>query len=130
MAGKTIGEFVSLGIILIIVGLSLVRFDLGPELGPLSTGEQGKVEVVSWNWKQSRNGQILAVFGNVENKTRTNFEEVVLELRVEDKIGLVLARHTIHVGKLGAEEKRPFREDILRSGKEEMGYLEVKSLRK
>ena len=128
MSGKNIRELVSLGVILIILAIGLAGFELGSESDPPSS-EKDQVEITSWNWKKSVNGRILAVFGSVKNKSRVTFEDVVLELRVEDETKAVLVRHKIRVGKLSGEEERPFRKDILRTGKEAMGFLEVKSLR-
>jgi hypothetical protein len=128
VSGKNIGELVSLGVSLIILAIGLAGFELGSESDSSPTGKD-QVEVTSWNWKKSVNGRILAVFGSVKNKSRVTFEDVVLELRVEDETKTVLVRHTIRVGKLNGEEERPFRKDILRTGKEAMGFLEVKSLR-
>jgi hypothetical protein len=128
MAEKGIGEWVSLGVFSVLILLGWSQFDLGPEPGPPAGPSQ--VEVTSWNWKGSRNGRILAVFGTVVNKSTQAFSDVVLELRVEDEEKSVLARHQIKVGNLKANAKKAFREDIPRSGKESMGYIEVKSLKK
>ena len=128
MSGKNIRELVSLGVILIILAIGLAGFKLGSQ-SDSSSSEKDQVEITSWNCKKSVNGRILAVFGSVKNKSRVTFEDVVLELRVEDETKAVLVRHKIRVGKLIGEEERPFRKDILRTGKEAMGFLEVKSLR-
>jgi len=128
MAEKGVGEWVSLGVFSILIVMAWSQFDLGHESGPPAGPSQ--VEVSSWNWKGSRNGQILAVFGSVVNKSNQAFSDVVLELRVEDEGKNVLGRHQINVGNLKANATKPFREDIPRSGKESMGYIEVKSLKK
>ena len=128
MGRKNIGELVSLGVVLAILTIGLVGFEIGSE-SDSSSSERDQVEITSWNWKKSIDGRILAVFGSVKNKSRVTFEDVVLELRVEDETKAVLVRHKIRVGKLGGEEERPFRKDILRTGKEATGFLEVKSLR-
>ena len=128
MAEKGVGEWVSLGVFSILIVMAWSQFDLGHESGPPAGPNQ--VEVSSWNWKGSRNGRILAVFGSVVNKSNQAFSDVVLELRVEDEGKNVLGRHQINVGNLKANATKPFREDIPRSGKESMGYIEVKSLKK
>lgn len=121
-------ELVSLGVILIILALGLATFELSSE-SDSSSGEKDQVEITSWNWKKSIDGRILAVFGSIKNKSQVTFKDVVLELRVEDETKAVIVRHSIRIGKLSGEEERPFRKDILRTGKEAMGFLEVKSLR-
>jgi hypothetical protein len=128
MAEKGVGEWVSLGVFSIVIIMAWSQFDLGPESGPPTGASQ--VEVSSWNWKGSRNGRILAVFGSVVNKSTQEFSDVVLELRIEDEDKNVLARHQINVGNLKANTNKHFREDIPKSGKESMGYIEVKALKK
>ena len=83
------------------------------------------VRVESWNWKRDRSGSILAVYGILANQSGRDLTGVILRLRTEDDAKNTLSTHTIIVPRLPARSKRPFREDIPRTGKESMGYLDV-----
>ncbi len=126
MVGKKAGEWIALGACAAILGSGWYGFELGPE--PSQPGEAKLVEIVSWNWKRDRAGRILAVFGTVRNNTPEPYTNVVLELKTEDEAETVLARHAIQIGPIDANADKPFREDIPRTGRERMGYLEIKSL--
>ena len=83
------------------------------------------VEIVSWNWKKDRTGNIFAVYGQVRNLTGKTIEQVVLELRTVDGEEQVIARHPIAVADLLPGQEKPFRKDLPRTSEETMGYLEV-----
>ena len=120
------GQWSALAVCLIVLGLGVSGFELGPE--PTSQAGREKIEVVNWNWKQSVNGRILAIFGSVRNPTSKPFDQVILELRTEDDQKKVLARHAINVGRVDAKTEKAFREDVPRTGQEAMGFVEVRSL--
>ncbi|MBS09992.1 MAG: hypothetical protein CME19_00120 [Gemmatimonadetes bacterium] len=126
MSSKMIGEWVSVAACVLIVGIAWGSLDLGPEPGPPNT--DNLIEILNWNWKRDRSGNVLAVFGTVRNNTPETYGRVTLELRTEDEDKTVLARHAIEVGGVLAGAEKPFREDIPRTGSEAMGFLEVKRL--
>ena len=73
---------------------------------------------------------MLAVYGSVRNLTDHDLTSIVLELRTESE-GKPLGFHTIRIRNVPAQGSKAFREDIIRTGrtgKEEMGYLEVKKV--
>lgn len=83
------------------------------------------VRVESWNWKRDRTGSIFAVYGTLENRSGRDLAVVTLQLRTEDDAKNTLSTHTIVVSRIPARTTRPFREDVPRSGKEAMGFLDV-----
>ncbi len=94
----------------------------GPEEGPHGLVVENvltdSVKVESWNWKRDRSGSIFAVYGTLENRSGRDLAVVTLQLRTEDDAKNTLSTHTISVSRLPARSKRPFREDIPRTGKE------------
>ena len=86
------------------------------------------VEIVSWEWKSDRSGTLFVVYGQVQNLGDRHIKQAVLELRVQDEDDRTLSRHSIVVKEVPAGGKKPFREDIPRTGKESMGFLEVREV--
>ncbi len=95
--------------------------------GPAKDDSDERIQIVSWNWKKDRTGKVLAIYGSVRNLTDRDFQSVTLELRTEAD-GKPIGHHTIRVKNLPAGADKPFREDVVRTGKEEMGFLTVKSV--
>ena len=86
------------------------------------------VKVVSWNWKPDRTGQIFAVYGQVQNLSGRNLKQVVLQFRTQDENEQTIARHPIIVNNFSPGQKKPFREDVPRTGGEAMGFVEVQKV--
>ncbi|MDP6776700.1 MAG: hypothetical protein QGI83_08045 [Candidatus Latescibacteria bacterium] len=101
----------------------------GPEIqeGALagSSGYTDSVKVETWNWKRDRSGSIFAVYGTIENRSGRDLAAVTLQLRTEDEAKNTLSTHAIVVARLPAHSRKPFREDVPRTGKEAMGFLDV-----
>jgi hypothetical protein len=83
------------------------------------------VVVLNWKWNRSVSGHIFAVFGELENKGSTDLLGVLLELRTVDADDNTLNRHRFQAGEILAGQRKHFRHDIPRSGKEERGHMTV-----
>lgn len=93
--------------------------DIRPE------SKQKDVVILSWKWNKSVAGDFFAVQGEVENTSAKNFQAVTLILRTVDDAGDPLGQHGIPIGPLEAGQRKLFREDVPRSGKEAAGVVEV-----
>ena len=127
MADSRSAQVVVLAIVLVVVVAGIASHEAGPP-AEVQIAPESQVKILNWNWKKDVTGRIFAVFGKVENLTDGELKNVKLELRTEDAQKSVLARHLVPVGDMPPRSKRPFREDVPRTGKESMGYLEVKSV--
>lgn len=126
MSDTRTSEWIAIAAAAAILAVGINALELGIEPGPPKA--DNLVEITTWNWKKDRAGRILAVFGMVKNRTPEAYSRVILELRTEDEDKEVIARHAIEVGRVEGNAERPFREDVPRTGREHMGFLEVKSL--
>ena len=111
---------------LLIVGIFWPFLD--DEAPPAESPAIDSVQVISWEWKSDRSGALFAVYGQVQNLGDRHIKQAVLELRAQDEDGRTLSRHSIVVKEIPAGGKKPFREDIPRTGKESMGFLEVREV--
>lgn len=109
-----------------IVGAGIFAFE-NLDNDPTEAGKDPRIQIVSWNWKKDRSGKILAIYGSIRNLTDRDIQSVVLELRTEAG-GNPIGHHALRVKNIPAGGDKPFREDIIRTGKEEMGYLTVKTV--
>lgn len=119
-------QWAIIAVVLLIIGSGIG----GGDHAPLKTELQDnpRVEIVNWNWNKNRAGDIFVVHGRVRNKTDRPIRSVYLELRTEAG-GKPLSINTFRVQNIDPNEVKPFREDIVRTGKEKMGYLTVKSVK-
>ncbi len=113
---------------IVIVGAGLYTFE-APSQQPTKKVGEGQIEIAGWNWKKDRSGKILAVYGSVRNLTDQDIPSVVLELRTE-AAGKPISHHAIRIRNIPAGGEKAFREDVIRTGKEEMGFLTIKSVEK
>ncbi len=86
------------------------------------------IRVASWVWKPDRTGRINAVYGQVQNLSNRTIKQVVLQFRTQDENEQTIARHPIIVNNLQAGGKKPFREDVPRTGREAMGFVDVQKV--
>ena len=124
MKTSHIAQWTILAVVVLILGATAVRFEPGE---PVASGGDHRIEIVRWNWKKDRSGGVLAVYGAIRNLTDREFPSVLLELRTVAG-GKTLARHSIRVHNVLPGVERPFREDVPRTGQEELGYLSVKTV--
>lgn len=125
MDAQQTAQWAIIAVVLVIIGSGIEGVDHAPLKPELQ--DDPRVEIVSWNWNKNRAGDIFAVHGRVRNKTDRPIRSVYLELRTEAG-GKPLSSYTFRVQNIDPNEVKPFRKDVVRTGKEEMGYLTVKSV--
>ena len=86
------------------------------------------VTVLSWEWRDDRSGELFAVWGMVKNESQRKLSQVTLGLRAADAEGNTLSTYPIPVGQMKPGETKPFRQDVLRSGKEKQGFVTVQDV--
>ena len=95
---------------------------------PIAVSWVDSVQVLSWDWRHDRTGNIFAVFGVIKNLSSKDFRQVTMHMRTHDQSDEMIGKYSIVVKDLKAGAEKPFREDIRRSGIEEMGFLGVHSV--
>ena len=123
--GKT-AQWLAIAAVAAILGIGLGTLPTSPgATAPDTTSSiHGKFDI-DWRWNRTVSGSMLAIHGTVRNNTTRRFKQVHLQLRIENQDGSVVARHLIVVRNLGPGEEKPFREDVPRTGREDMGFMEV-----
>ena len=118
----------ALGIILLIL-LALSYF-LWPFLDDETAGltpspDWEKTVEINWTWKINVKKTTNAIYGTIRNKGQKDLKQVILEFSTQNKSRLPVSSYTFTVDDLPAGEQKPFRQDFIRTGTEDSGFVKV-----